>query len=486
MTSITNDLLYDELFIAGEWCPSVSGRRIPILNPATGETIAEVAYGGRDDTRMALDRAAEALPAWARLTAVERARFLRRWYDLILSHIDELAAILTAEQGKPIREARAEIAYGAQFIEWFAEEGKRAYGEIIPTNLPGRRLLTIKQPVGVTAAVTPWNFPMAMIARKVGPAMAAGCPMVIKPASETPLSALALAGLAVQAGVPEGVLSVIPGPGSEVGDELATNKTVKAISFTGSTEVGKRLMAQAAGTVKKVALELGGNAPILVFDDADLDTAVDGVMASKFRNAGQTCVCANRIYVQDGIYEDFISKFNAAVQSMTVGDGLDADTDQGPLINDEAVAKVEHHIADAVSRGATVTTGGGRHGLGGTYFEPTVIVGATSEMAVAQEETFGPLAAVFRFKTEAEGIAQANDTPFGLAAYFFTRDLARAWRVGEGLEYGVVAVNTGSFSYEGAPFGGVKESGVGREGSAHGIEEFLDIKYMCIDGLETE
>lgn len=477
------DIFRSDLYLAGEWRPASDGRRIAVTNPASGETIVEVAYAGQADTSEALARAEKALLDWAAMTAIERAKILRRWYEMILDHIDELAAILTAEQGKPLSEARGEIAYGAQFIEWFSEEGKRVYGETIPTNVAGRRLLAIRQPVGVTAAITPWNFPMAMIARKVGPALAAGCPMVIKPATETPLSALALAELADRAGIPPGVLSVIPGPGSVVGEELATNPIVRAVSFTGSTEVGKELMAKCAGTVKKVALELGGNAPVLVFDDADLDVAVSGAIASKFRNAGQTCVCANRIYVQDGIYESFVEKFTAAATDLNVGDGFAAGTDQGPLINEAAVEKVESHLADAVSKGATVSLGGHRHELGGTFFQPTVVIDATAEMAVAKEETFGPLAAIFKFSTEPEGIAMANDTPFGLSAYFFTRDLGRAWRVGEALEYGVVAVNTGSFSYEGAPFGGMKESGIGREGSLHGIEEYVEIKYLCIDGI---
>lgn len=477
-------LVHRDLFLGGRWQPAIGGDRRPVVDPATGETIVEVAYASRADVTAAVDAAAAAQPAWAAVTAKERGAVLRRWFDLIVDQVDDLAAILTAEQGKPLDEARGEILYGAQFIEWFAEEAKRIYGEVIPTNVAGRRLLAIRQPVGITAAITPWNFPMAMIARKVGPALAAGCAMIVKPATDTPLSALAMADLAQRAGVPDGILSVLPGSGSEVGDELATNPAIRALSFTGSTEVGKELMATCAGSVKKVALELGGNAPVIIFDDADLERAVAGTIASKFRNAGQTCVCANRILVQDGIHDRFVERLAEEVAALEVGNGFAEGVAQGPLINEDAVAKVEAHVADAVDRGGRVLVGGHRHALGRTFFEPTLVVDATPEMAVANEETFGPLAAVFRFETEEEAIRLANDTPFGLSAYFFTTDLGRAWRVGEALEYGVVAVNTGLFSYEGAPFGGMKESGIGREGSSHGVEEFVEIKYLAIDGID--
>jgi succinate-semialdehyde dehydrogenase/glutarate-semialdehyde dehydrogenase len=433
--------------------------------------------------REAIDAADAAGAGWAALPALERARILRRWYDLIVANADDLAMILTAEQGKPLAEARGEIIYGAGFVEWYAEEAKRTYGDVIPTNNAGRRLVTIRQPVGVTAAITPWNFPSAMILRKAGPALAAGCPMIVKPADETPLSATALAELAARAGVPAGVLSIVIGEPEMIGELLTADPAVRALSFTGSTAVGKLLMSKSARTVKKVALELGGNAPLIVFDDADLDLAVAGAMASKFRNAGQTCVCANRVLVQSGIHDAFVERFQAAVEALVVGNGFEARSEQGPLITTDAVEKVERHIADAVDRGAKVLSGGGRHELGGTFFEPTLMTGVTQDMLVAQEETFGPLAAVLRFETEDEAVAMANDTPFGLASYFFTRDLGRMWRVGEALEFGVVGVNTGLISYEGAPFGGVKESGLGREGSRHGIDEFTEIKYLCIDGL---
>src|SRR4051794_14231644 len=479
------ELLRFDLFVDGAWTPASDGARFYVTDPATGELVGAVASATRDDTRRAIDAAGAALPAWAALTARERSGLMRRWFDLIVEAADDLAAILTAEQGKPVGEARGEILYGAAFIEWFAEEAKRVYGETIPTNVAGRRLLVLKQPIGVCAAITPWNFPMAMIPRKAGPALAAGCTMVLKPASATPLSALALAELADRAGIPAGVFSVVPGQASVVGDELATNPTVRKLTFTGSTEVGKELMAKCAGTVKKVSLELGGNAPLIVFDDADLETAVAGAIASKFRNTGQTCVCANRILVQDGIHDAFVERFSQAVAAMRIGDGFDEGVELGPLIDEAAVEKVEEHLSDALEHGAAVATGGGRHALGGTYFEPTVIVGVTPEMRVAQEETFGPLAPVFRFSTEEEAIALANATPYGLASYFFSRDNARIWRVGEALEFGIVGVNTGLFSYEGAPFGGVKESGIGREGSHHGIAEFLELKYLAIGDVDN-
>jgi succinate-semialdehyde dehydrogenase / glutarate-semialdehyde dehydrogenase len=475
------DLLRDELFIDGKWTPGGTGRRADVTDPATGDVIAGMAQADDADVRRAIETAQAAASEWAAMTAGDRARILRRWYDLIVENADDLAAILTAEQGKPFTEARGEILYGAGFVEWYAEEAKRIYGEVIPTNNRDRRLVTIRQPVGVTAAITPWNFPSAMILRKAGPALAAGCPMIVKPADETPLSATALAELGRRAGLPAGVLSVVVGEPEMIGEMLTASQAVRALSFTGSTAVGKLLMGQSARTVKKVALELGGNAPLIVFDDADLDVAVSGAMASKFRNAGQTCVCANRILVQSGIHDAFVARLRTAIEGLVVGNGFDEASAQGPLISEDAVAKVQAHIEDAVTGGATVVTGGGRHALGQTFFEPTLITGATNDMLVAREETFGPLAAVIRFDTEQEAVAMANDTEFGLAAYFFTRDLGRTWRVGEALEFGVVGVNTGLISYEGAPFGGVKESGLGREGSRHGMDEFTEIKYLCID-----
>jgi len=477
-------LLREDLFIDGEWVPASDGARLNVTDPATGKVIASVACGTADDVARAIAAAERALPLWAATPAPERAAVLRRWHGLILDNVDELARILTSEQGKPLTEAVGEIRYGAGFIEWYAEEAKRVYGETIPTNVRGRRLMTLRQPIGVTAAITPWNFPMAMIARKVGPALAAGCPMIVKPASETPLSALALAELGRRAGIPAGVLSVVHGEPTVVGTALTASPVVRALSFTGSTEVGKLLARQCADTVKRVALELGGNAPLIVFDDADLDRAVVGAMASKFRNAGQTCVCANRILVQSGIHDAFVERFNAAVAGLKVGNGFDSDSQQGPLIDEAAVQKVERHVHDAVAGGATIAVGGNRHVLGGTFFEPTVLVGATPNMFVAKEETFGPVAAVFRFETEQEAVAMSNDTASGLAAYFFTGSLGRTFRVAEALEYGVVGINTGLISYEGAPFGGVKESGNGREGSLHGMDEFVELKYLCLEGID--
>jgi succinate-semialdehyde dehydrogenase/glutarate-semialdehyde dehydrogenase len=476
-------LLREDLFVDGEWVPASDGARLDVHDPATGALLARVASATGADVRRAIDAAARALPDWAATPAPERGAVLRRWHDLVLEHVEELARILTAEQGKPLAEARGEIRYGATFLEWYAEEAKRVYGDVLPTNVRGRRLLALRQPIGVTAAITPWNFPMAMIARKVAPALAAGCPMIVKPASETPLSALAMAELGRQAGIPAGVLAVVHGEPETVGHELTSSPVVRALSFTGSTEVGKLLMRQCADTVKKVALELGGNAPLIVFDDADLDLAVAGAMASKFRNAGQTCVCANRILVQSGIHDAFVQRFTAAVEQLRVGNGFDDASEQGPLIDEAAVAKVEGHLSDALAGGARVAVGGSRHELGGTFFSPTVVVGATPAMRIAREETFGPVAAVFRFDTEQEAVALANDTPSGLAAYFFTADLGRTFRVGEALEFGVVGVNTGLISYEGAPFGGVKESGIGREGSRYGIDEFVELKYLCVDGI---
>jgi len=476
-------LLKQDLFIGGEWVPSSDGARSEVVNPATGKVIAEVAMGTREDIERAITLADAAFKIWSKKTALERAKILRTWFNLILENVDDLAQILTCEMGKPLDEARGEIIYGAGFIEWYAEEGKRLYGETIPTNVSSRRLLTIRQAIGVTAAITPWNFPMAMIARKAGPALAAGCPMVIKPATDTPLSATAMAELARRAGIPAGVLSVVIGPSRMIGEVITSSSIVKALSFTGSTEVGKLLMAASASTVKKVAMELGGNAPFIVFDDADVDAAVAGAIASKFRNAGQTCVCANRILVQENIHDEFVAALQIAVSKLKVGNGLDADTKQGPLINEGAITKVMSHIDDAIALGGKVISGGKRIDSAGTFFEPTIITGVTEEMLVMREETFGPLAGIIKFKTEEDALRIANDTPFGLAAYFFTKDNGRTWRIAEGLEAGVVGINTGLISYEGAPFGGVKESGVGREGSKHGIEEFLEIKYLCIDGV---
>jgi succinate-semialdehyde dehydrogenase / glutarate-semialdehyde dehydrogenase len=475
-------LLRTRLFIDGAWR---DGRGTPaeVRDPASGEVLATVESASAADVEEAVAAAERAGRAWGKVTAPERARTMRRWFELIVEHADDLALLLTAEQGKPLAEARGEIIYGAGFVEWYAEEAKRTYGEVIPSNVGSRRLLTVRQPVGVTAAITPWNFPSAMILRKAAPALAAGCSMVVKPAPETPLSALALAELAQRAGIPAGVLSVVPGPAEEVGGVLTSSPVVRALSFTGSTAVGKLLMQQSAGTVKKLALELGGNAPLIVFDDADLEAAVAGAMASKFRNAGQTCVCANRILVQSGIHDAFVERLREAVADLRVGNGFEDGSEQGPLISTAAVEKVQRHIADAVSGGATVVEGGDLHELGGTFFQPTLLTGVTGDMLVAREETFGPLAAVIRFETEEEAVALANATEFGLAAYFFTQDLGRSWRVGEALEFGVVGINTGLISYEGAPFGGVKESGLGREGSLHGIDEFTEIKYLCIDGV---
>jgi succinate-semialdehyde dehydrogenase/glutarate-semialdehyde dehydrogenase len=478
-------LLRGDLFVDGAWRPASDGGRFDVVDPADGEAIGAVASATRKDVQEAIAAAERAFPAWAALTAKERGTLLRRWYDLIVAAANDLAAILTAEEGKPLPEARGEILFGAAFIEWYAEEAKRVYGETIPGPANDRRLVVLKQPIGVCAAITPWNFPMAMIPRKAGPALAAGCTMVLKPASATPYSALALAELASRAGLPAGVFNVVPGSARVVGDELATNPSVRKLTFTGSTAVGKELMAKCSRTMKKVSLELGGNAPLIVFDDADLDAAVTGAIASKFRNMGQTCVCANRILVQRGVYDDFLERFGAAVGALRVGDGREPGSEQGPLIDEDAIAKVEEHIADAVARGAKVVVGGGRHPLGGTFFEPTIVAGATPEMKVACEETFGPLAPVFPFETEAEAIELANATEFGLAAYFFARDHGRIWRVSEALEFGIVSVNTGVFSYEGAPFGGVKESGIGREGSHHGIDEFLELKYVCLAGVDA-
>ncbi len=474
-------LLRDQCLVAGRW---ISGERtIAVTNPATGAAIGHVPRLGQAETRKAIEAAHRAWPAWRARTAQERAALLARWHALILEHQDDLARIMTAEQGKPLAEARGEIGYAASFIQWFAEEARRVYGETIPAPVASQRIVVVKEPVGVCAAITPWNFPAAMITRKAGPALAAGCTMVVKPASQTPLTALALAALAERAGIPAGVLSVVTGAAGDVGTELATHPLVRKLSFTGSTEVGRHLMQQTASTVKKVSMELGGNAPFIVFEDADLDAAVEGALVSKFRNAGQTCVCANRLYVQDGVYDAFARKLADAVGALKVGPGDEEGVRIGPLIDEAAVRKVEEHLADAVAQGARVIAGGRRHALGRSFFEPTVVVGVTQAMRVAREETFGPMAPLFRFRTEDEVVAMANDTEFGLASYFYARDLGRVWRVAERLEYGMVGVNTGLISNEVAPFGGVKQSGLGREGSHHGIEDYLVIKYINMAGI---
>jgi succinate-semialdehyde dehydrogenase/glutarate-semialdehyde dehydrogenase len=474
-------LLRQACFVGGEWIGS--DRTIEVTNPATGVLVGRVPRLGSKETREAILAAEAAWPAWRARTAKERSQILKRWFDLIMQNQEDLARIMTAEQGKPLAEARGEIAYAASFIEWFAEEAKRVYGETIPAPLSSQRIVVTKEPIGVCAAITPWNFPAAMITRKAAPALAAGCTMVLKPASQTPLTALALAALAERAGIPAGVFSVVTGSAGDIGTELATHPSVRKLTFTGSTEVGRSLMAQTAATVKKVSMELGGNAPFIVFEDADLDAAVEGALISKYRNAGQTCVCANRLYVQDKVYDAFASKLAAAVQTMTVGDGSQEGVRIGPLIDQKAVAKVEDHIADAVSKGARILTGGRRHSLGHSFFEPTLLVGVTQNMAVAREETFGPLAPLFRFESEDDVVAMANDTEFGLASYFYARDLGRVWRVAERLEYGMVGVNTGLISNEVAPFGGVKQSGVGREGSHYGFEDYLVIKYINMAGI---
>ena len=479
-------LLRNKGYIDGKWVDADAGKSFKVTNPATGATIVEVADMGGAETRRAIDAANRALPGWRAKTAKERAAILRKWYDLIMAHADDLALLMTSEQGKPLAEARGEVVYGASFIEWFAEEGKRVYGDIIPTFRPDTRVLVMKQPIGVCAAITPWNFPTAMITRKLGPAFAAGCTAVAKPAALTPLSALALVELAERAGMPPGVFNIVPGYGkhsSEIGLEMCTNPIVRKVSFTGSTEVGRILLRQSADTVKKLSLELGGNAPFIVFDDADIDAAVDGAIASKYRNAGQTCVCANRIYVQDGVYDVFAKKLAAKVGEFKIGDGTKAGVTIGPLIEAAAIEKVESHIADAVSKGAKIATGGKRHALGGLFFEPTILTGVTQDMAVAKEETFGPVAPLFRFKTDDEVIAMANDSEFGLAAYFYSRDVGRIFRVAEALESGMVCVNSGILSTEVAPFGGVKQSGLGREGSKYGIDDYLEIKYLCLSGI---
>jgi succinate-semialdehyde dehydrogenase/glutarate-semialdehyde dehydrogenase len=476
-----DSLLRENLYIEGQWVPGQAAP-VEVHDPADGTLLATAASASAAQVTEAVQAADRAFRTWSKMLARERAVILRRWYELIVERADDLALILTAEQGKPLAEARGEVLYGAGFIEWFAEEGKRAYGDVVPTNQAGRRIVVTKNPIGVCAAITPWNFPSAMILRKAAPALAAGCTMVLKPASETPLSALALAELAEQAGIPPGVFNVVHGPAVEVGAVLTSHPAVRALSFTGSTAVGKLLAAQCATTVKRTLLELGGNAPLIVFDDAELDRAIAGAMASKFRNTGQTCVCANRLLVQAGIHDEFVARLKRATAALAVGQGLEPDVEQGPLITEAAVTKVERHVADAVQRGATVELGGQRHARGGTFYEPTVLTGATEEMLLAQEETFGPVAAVFTFETEEEAITIANATNSGLSAYFFTRDLGRAWRLGEALEFGVVGINTGLISSEAAPFGGVKESGQGREGSRHGLDDYLELKYLCFEG----
>ena len=477
-------LLRQQCYVDGQWLDARSGGTKPVTNPATGAVLGTVPYMGADETRAAIDAAAAAFPAWAARTAKDRSTLLRRWHDLMLANADDLATLMTAEQGKPLAEARGEITYAASFIEWFAEEAKRVYGDVIPGHQPDKRIFVLRQPVGVVAAITPWNFPAAMITRKAGPALAAGCTFVCKPAMQTPYSALAMAELAHRAGIPKGVFSVVTGSAVAIGGEMTSNPIVRKVTFTGSTEIGKKLMEQCAGTLKKLSLELGGNAPFIVFDDADLDAAVQGAIASKYRNTGQTCVCANRLLVQEGVYDAFVAKLVEAVRKLRVGDGLQGATEQGPLIDDKAVAKVEEHIADALAKGGKIALGGKRHALGGTFFEPTIITGVKPTMMVAREETFGPVAPIFSFKDEKEAVRMANDTEFGLASYFYTRDLARSLRVAEALEYGIVGLNTGIISTEVAPFGGVKESGFGREGSKYGILDYTELKYLCIGGIE--
>jgi succinate-semialdehyde dehydrogenase/glutarate-semialdehyde dehydrogenase len=477
-------LFREACYVDGQWIQG-GGATISVDNPATGEIIGKVPKLGAAETRRAIEAAQRAFPTWSAKTAKERATVLRKWFDLMMANQEDLARLMTIEQGKPLAESRGEVAYAASFLEWFGEEAKRVYGDTIPQHQPDKRIVVIKQPIGVVACITPWNFPLAMITRKAGPAIAAGCTVVLKPASQTPFSALALAELAERAGVPKGVLNIVTGSAAAIGGELTSNPIVKKLSFTGSTEIGKILMAQCAGTVKKLSLELGGNAPFIVFDDADLDAAVEGAIASKYRNTGQTCVCTNRVLVQDSVYDAFAAKLAAAVAKLKPAPGLEPGANQGPLIDDAAVEKVESHIRDAQSKGAKILAGGRRHALGGRFFEPTILTEVTPAMAVAREETFGPVAPLFRFKTEAEAVALANDTEFGLAAYFYGRDIARIWRVGEALEYGIVGINTGLISTEVAPFGGVKESGIGREGSKYGIEEFLEIKYLCFGGIKS-
>ena len=476
-------LFRERSFINDEWVAADSGGTIEVHNPATGALLGTVPDMGAAEARRAIEAAHAAMPAWAKKTAAERARILRKWFELMMANQEDLAVIMTAEQGKPLAESRGEIAYAAAFIEWFAEEAKRVYGDVIPGHQADKRILVLRQPIGVVAAITPWNFPAAMITRKAGPAIAAGCPIVVKPAQQTPFSALAMAELGARAGLPAGVFNVLTGDAKGIGGEFTGNDKVRKVSFTGSTPVGKLLMSQCAATVKKVGLELGGNAPFLVLEDADLDAAVAGAIASKYRNTGQTCVCANRFIVHDKVYDAFTQKLIEAVGKLRVGDGLKGETDQGPLIDAKALAKVEEHVADAQAKGAKIAAGGKRHALGGTFYEPTVLTNVSTGMMLAREETFGPVAPLFRVHSDEEAIRLANDTEFGLAAYLYTRDLARSWRVTEALEYGIVGLNTGLISTEVAPFGGVKESGIGREGSKYGILEFTELKYVCVGGI---
>ncbi|HSH84539.1 MAG TPA: NADP-dependent succinate-semialdehyde dehydrogenase [Guyparkeria sp.] len=476
-------LLVEQCYIDGEWLDANSGETFAVVNPATDSRLGSAPQMGAAEAKRAVEAAQAALPDWRARTAGERAKILRRWFELILDNQEDLARLMTAEQGKPLAESRGEIAFAASFIEWFAEEGKRVYGDVIPAHQADKRIVVVKEPIGVCAAITPWNFPSAMITRKAGPALAAGCTMVLKPATQTPYSAFALCLLAERAGVPKGVLNVITGLSREIGAELTTNPTVRKMTFTGSTAVGKTLMKQCAETVKKLSLELGGNAPFIVFDDADLDQAVAGAIMSKYRNAGQTCVCANRILVQDGVYDAFADKLVSAVKQLKMGNGLEEGVTQGPLIDAAAVEKVEEHILDAVAKGAEVAAGGERPPTSGTFFEPTVLVNVTTEMQIAREETFGPVAPLFRFKSEADAVQMANDTEFGLAGYFYSRDIGRVWRVAEAMECGIVGINTGIIATEVAPFGGVKESGLGREGSKYGIEDYLEIKYLCMGDI---
>ncbi len=476
-------LLRNDAFVDGAWIAADSGKHFAVTNPANGAHVADVPDLGAAETKRAIAAANAAYPAWRAKSGKERAGVLRAWFSLLMANADDLAAIMVTEQGKPLAEAKGEVAYGASFIEWFAEEAKRVYGDAIPTVWGDKRLFALKEPIGVCAAITPWNFPIAMITRKIAPALAAGCTVVAKPAEQTPLSALAIAELAQRAGLPKGVLNVVTGDAVAIGGELTSNPIVRKLSFTGSTEIGKLLMRQCAGTVKKISLELGGNAPFIVFDDADLDAAVEGAIASKYRNTGQTCVCANRFLIQDGVYDEFTSRLAQAVSALKVGDGFTAGVAQGPLIDQQALEKVEQHVADAKGKGARVVIGGKRHALGGTFYEPTVLANATAEMRLAREETFGPVAPLFRFKADDDAICIANDTEFGLASYFYSRDNRRIWRAAERLEYGMVGVNTGIISTEVAPFGGMKESGIGREGSKYGIEEYVEVKYVALGGL---
>jgi succinate-semialdehyde dehydrogenase / glutarate-semialdehyde dehydrogenase len=486
MTALASDLLLTQAYVDGRWVDADDGGTFDVVDPATGDTLASVPRMGAAETRRAIDAAQEALPGWRSMLAKDRARIMRRWADLMLDRSDELAALLTAEQGKPLAESRVEIAYAASFLEWFGEEGKRVYGDTIPTYLPDRRIVVTKEPVGVTAGITPWNFPAAMPTRKAAPALGAGCTMVLKPAEQTPLTALAVIKLGEEAGLPPGVLSIVTGDADdapEIGREMTSNPVVRKLGFTGSTEIGKLLMAQCAGQVKKVSLELGGNAPFIVFDDADLDAAIEGALTCKYRNSGQTCISANRILVQDAVFDDFVGRFARRVAELVVADGFTEGVNVGPLIDRPALEKVERHVADALDGGAELVLGGGPHERGGQFFSPSVLTGITDAMAMSNEETFGPVAGISRFASEEEAIRKANDTPYGLSSYFYSQSMARVWRVSEALEYGILGINTGVISTEVAPFGGMKESGIGREGSKYGIDEWLELKYLCMGGL---